>query len=85
LAVALRIHLLSPIDYFGCADQRLCDVAAIQGLPVINPELHPKRRMRKSGGRSPDERHSPQSESDGLSLRVKDTIKQEGEEVTTWK
>jgi predicted nucleic acid-binding protein len=35
LAVALRIHLLSPIDHFVCADQRLCDVAVLQGLAVI--------------------------------------------------
>ena len=38
LAVALRVHQAAPIDQFVCADQRLCDVAAIEGLPVVNPE-----------------------------------------------
>jgi hypothetical protein len=41
LAVALRIHGVSPIDHFVCADQRLCDVALLEGLAVINPELTP--------------------------------------------
>ncbi len=36
LAVALRVHRSSlPIDHFVCADQRLCDVAALEGLVVI--------------------------------------------------
>jgi hypothetical protein len=26
-----------PIDHFICADQRLCDVAILEGLNVINP------------------------------------------------
>jgi predicted nucleic acid-binding protein len=38
LAVALRVHQAVPIDHFVCADQRLCDIALIEGLPVINPE-----------------------------------------------
>lgn len=38
LAVALHFHQASPLDGFVCADQRLCDVAALEGLCVINPE-----------------------------------------------
>ena len=41
LAVALRVHQATPIDHFVCADQRLCDVATLEGLSVINPELVP--------------------------------------------
>jgi predicted nucleic acid-binding protein len=41
LAVALRIHRVSPLDHFVCADQRLCDVALLEGLTVINPEVTP--------------------------------------------
>ena len=39
LAVALRIHQASSIDQFVCADQRLCEIAILEGLAVINPEL----------------------------------------------
>jgi predicted nucleic acid-binding protein len=38
LAVALRTHRAMTIDRFVCADQRLCDIAAAEGLAVINPE-----------------------------------------------
>jgi hypothetical protein len=38
LAVALRLHQAMPIDQFICADQKLCDIARLEGLPVINPE-----------------------------------------------
>ena len=38
LAVALRLHQAAPIDQFVCADQRLCDIALLEGLAVINPE-----------------------------------------------
>ena len=38
LAVALRLHQIAPIDQFVCADQRLCDIAFLEGLAVINPE-----------------------------------------------
>jgi predicted nucleic acid-binding protein len=38
LAVALRLHQDVPLDQFVCADQRLCDVALLEGLSVINPE-----------------------------------------------
>ena len=38
LAVALSIQLPGPIDQFVCADQRLCDIALLEGLAVINPE-----------------------------------------------
>jgi predicted nucleic acid-binding protein len=38
LAVALSIRQPSPIDQIVCADQRLCDIALLEGLAVINPE-----------------------------------------------
>jgi predicted nucleic acid-binding protein len=38
LAVALRLHQVIPIDGFVCADQRLCDIAVLEGLAVVNPE-----------------------------------------------
>jgi predicted nucleic acid-binding protein len=38
LAAALRTHRAMTIDRFVCADQRLCDIAATEGLAVINPE-----------------------------------------------
>jgi hypothetical protein len=41
LAVALLMHRVTPLDHFVCADQRLCDVAALEGLAVVNPELVP--------------------------------------------
>ena len=28
-------------DQFVCADQRLCDIAVLEGLAVMNPELTP--------------------------------------------
>lgn len=37
LAVALKAHRTSPLDHFVCADQRLCDVALMEGLSVIQP------------------------------------------------
>jgi hypothetical protein len=37
LAVALKAHRTQPFDHFVCADQRLCDVATLEGLAVINP------------------------------------------------
>ncbi len=37
LAVALHFHQSVPVDHFVCADQRLCDVAALEGLAIINP------------------------------------------------
>ncbi|OJW20238.1 MAG: hypothetical protein BGO49_04860 [Planctomycetales bacterium 71-10] len=37
LAVALKAHRTQPLDGFVCADQRLCDVAALEGLAVVNP------------------------------------------------
>ena len=39
LAVALRMHWTPFIEHFVCADQRLCDIANLEGLVVINPEL----------------------------------------------
>jgi predicted nucleic acid-binding protein len=38
LAAALSIRQPAPIDQFICADQRLCDIAVLEGLTVINPE-----------------------------------------------
>ena len=38
LAVALRLHQVAPIDQFDCADQRLCDIALLEGLAVFNPD-----------------------------------------------
>ena len=38
LAVALSIQQPSPIGQFVCADQRLCDIALLEGLTVTNPE-----------------------------------------------
>ncbi len=38
LAVALQLHRTAPLDHFVCADQRLCDVANLEGFSVINPE-----------------------------------------------
>jgi len=37
LAVALHFHRTFPLDHFVCADQRLCDVALLEGLAVIQP------------------------------------------------
>jgi hypothetical protein len=42
LAVALRLHRAALLDRFVCADQWLCDIAAIEGLTVIDPELPPE-------------------------------------------
>ncbi len=41
LAVALSLHQEAPLDFFVCADQRLCDVATGEGLAVVNPETTP--------------------------------------------
>jgi predicted nucleic acid-binding protein len=38
LAVALQTNLATPVDRFVCADRRLCEVAALEGLAVIDPE-----------------------------------------------
>ena len=38
LAIALRVHRATSFDHFVCADQRLCDLATLEGLAVINPE-----------------------------------------------
>jgi hypothetical protein len=37
LAVALHLHQLFPVDHFVCADHRICDVANLEGLAIINP------------------------------------------------
>jgi predicted nucleic acid-binding protein len=41
LAVALHLHQTVPIDHFVSADQRLCEIAVLEGLIAINPELTP--------------------------------------------
>ena len=38
LAVALNLYLEAPLDFFVCADHRLCSLAISEGLAVINPE-----------------------------------------------
>jgi len=38
LAVALSIQDPAPIDQFLCADQRLCEIATLERLAVVNPE-----------------------------------------------
>jgi hypothetical protein len=38
LGVALHVHQVAPLDQFVCADQRLCDIASLEGLAVLNPE-----------------------------------------------
>jgi predicted nucleic acid-binding protein len=38
LSVALSLPNTRRIDHFVCADQRLCDIAILEGLSVINPE-----------------------------------------------
>jgi predicted nucleic acid-binding protein len=38
LAVALSIQQPTAIDQFVCAHRRLCDIALLEGLAVINPE-----------------------------------------------
>jgi predicted nucleic acid-binding protein len=39
LAVALALHTTSPLDDFVCADTNLCQIAAAEGLTVVNPEV----------------------------------------------
>ncbi len=38
LSVALLLHQTAPIEQFVCADQRLCGIASLEGLPTFNPE-----------------------------------------------
>jgi hypothetical protein len=38
LATALRVHRAIFIDAFVCADQRLCEIATLERLTVIDPE-----------------------------------------------
>ena len=38
LSVALYLHEAVPIDRFVCADHRLCDIASLEGLVIVNPE-----------------------------------------------
>jgi len=38
LAVALGLSRQGPIDHFVAADKTLCEVAAVEGFSVLNPE-----------------------------------------------
>ena len=38
LSIVLEAHQAAPIDQFVCADQRLCEIAVLEGLTVMNPE-----------------------------------------------
>ena len=38
LAIAFDLRQQKRLDYFVCADSNLCNVAAAEGLAVINPE-----------------------------------------------
>ncbi len=37
LSVALHLHRSFPLDHFVCSDQRLIDIARLEGLAVIQP------------------------------------------------
>jgi uncharacterized protein len=37
LSVALHLHEALPIDQFVCADKRLCEIAVLEGLAVLDP------------------------------------------------
>jgi predicted nucleic acid-binding protein len=39
LAAALSLHALKPLDALVCADTNLCQIAAVEGLTVVNPEV----------------------------------------------
>jgi hypothetical protein len=39
LAVALELNQRGVIDFFVCADRKLCKVAQDEGLAIINPEI----------------------------------------------
>ena len=45
LAVALHFHHSFLVDHFVCADQRLCDVAILEGLAVIKPRAPSSDRL----------------------------------------
>ena len=38
LSVALNLYQTLPIDQFVCADHRLCVIALLEGLAVVNLE-----------------------------------------------
>jgi hypothetical protein len=38
LASAIKLKRLGRLDYFVAADRVLCEVAALEGLAVINPD-----------------------------------------------
>ena len=39
LTVALALNNIVPLDDFICADANLCNIAAAEGIAVINPEI----------------------------------------------
>ncbi len=39
IAAALRLRTHRPIDYFVAADKVLCEIAALGGFAILNPEL----------------------------------------------
>jgi predicted nucleic acid-binding protein len=39
LALGLATHATAPLDAFVCADSNLAQVAAVEGLTVVNPEV----------------------------------------------
>jgi predicted nucleic acid-binding protein len=39
LAVAMGLNAAGPLDAFVCADAKLCQIAGVEGLTVVNPEL----------------------------------------------
>jgi hypothetical protein len=39
LALALALHVASPLDAFVCSDANLGPLAALEGLTLINPEV----------------------------------------------
>jgi predicted nucleic acid-binding protein len=39
LAVALKLKNSGKLDYFVAADKVLCEVAALEGMAVINPDV----------------------------------------------
>jgi predicted nucleic acid-binding protein len=38
LSAALDLHRQGRVDDFACADQPLCEIAALEGLATVNPE-----------------------------------------------
>lgn len=56
LAVALGLRSLGLLDYFVAADQRLCEVAKLEGFTVLNP-AEPNAQQSTSNSRPKQPRH----------------------------